>query len=203
MLHYALELDMVTLPEFPGAWPSPLSLAVAGTVIVLALLLACVFLVAKTEGSTRAKARFWSLRLFPALMVYGALTDIWVFSTHPLILYRWLTWPAMLTPLAVFALALAAYVLAWARLVRDDERALVPLSLAFVYLLALGYGVCFFPWLIPGTLTAGQAAGQELTLKALSWIVGPLLPLLAVYNIYLHGIFKGKVGKDGYSLYDH
>lgn len=35
MLHYALELDMVTLPEFPGAWPSPLSLAVELNEIVL------------------------------------------------------------------------------------------------------------------------------------------------------------------------
>jgi ABC-type ATPase involved in cell division len=35
MLHYALELDMVTLPGDIGAWPSPLSLAVELNEIVL------------------------------------------------------------------------------------------------------------------------------------------------------------------------
>jgi len=182
-------------------WLTPLSVAIAGIVLLLALLLGSLFLVDRTENETQAFARLWAARLFPALLVYGGLTGAWLLSCQPFLNDRWLDWPGMLFTLLPFLLFLWVYASAWIRLRRKQEGLFLR-GLACSFLFGLAFGASLYPWLVPGALQAGQAAGQDLTLKIFLRLTGPLLPVLAIYNIYLYRIFRGKVGRDGYGLYE-
>jgi len=63
----------------------------------------------------------------------------------------------------------------------------------------LGFGTSLYPLILPPDLTAAQAASPPAMLRIMLAVVGSLLPVLLIYNIYQYRVFRGKVTADGAS----
>jgi cytochrome d ubiquinol oxidase subunit II len=71
-------------------------------------------------------------------------------------------------------------------------RSLYLLSLV---VFGLGFGVVtllLMPYIIPGALTIYQAASSPGTLLFMLYGIGPLIPIVAIYNFYLHRVFRAE-----------
>lgn len=61
--------------------------------------------------------------------------------------------------------------------------------------------VWVYPYIIPPTITVSEAAASGLTLTFMIFGVGILIPVILVYNVYVHRVFKGKVNLYGDEIY--
>jgi cytochrome d ubiquinol oxidase subunit II len=58
----------------------------------------------------------------------------------------------------------------------------------------LTLAVMFWPYMIPYSLTVGDAAAPDASLKFLFYGGIVVLPVIAVYTIGVYWVFRGKVG---------
>ncbi|KND51744.1 MAG: cytochrome d ubiquinol oxidase subunit II [Parcubacteria bacterium C7867-001] len=66
------------------------------------------------------------------------------------------------------------------------------LCLGIFVLGALGMLIGTYPYLLPGSITIFEAASPDSTLSFMLWGIGPILPIILLYNFYLHKIFARK-----------
>ena len=57
----------------------------------------------------------------------------------------------------------------------------------------LSLGALFWPYMIPYTVTVGNAAAPDASLRFLFYGAVLVLPLVAVYTIRVYRIFRGKI----------
>lgn len=184
-------------------WLSPLAVVLALAVLCAAMLAGACFLIAKTEEQVQEASRAWARALLPLTLIVGAAGLGWLASNFPTIRHNWTAWPGMLHSSLPLALALACLGLCWTSIRNGSENAPFRWAFAGIVLLTMGVGGSVHPWLIPGGITVAQAAGQPVALKAMLWVIGFVLPLIIVYNLYVYRVFKGKVNREGYGLYEH
>jgi cytochrome d ubiquinol oxidase subunit II len=75
-----------------------------------------------------------------------------------------------------------------------------PFALTAVFFVAalLSLAVMFWPYMIPYSVTVGNAAAPEKSLSFLFWGAGIIvLPVIAIYTAVVYWIFRGKMGKVG------
>ncbi len=73
-----------------------------------------------------------------------------------------------------------------------------PFALTAVFFLAalLSLAVMFWPYMIPYTITVGNAAAPEKSLSFLFWGAGVfVLPVIAIYTALVYWLFRGKLRK--------
>jgi cytochrome bd-type quinol oxidase subunit 2 len=73
-----------------------------------------------------------------------------------------------------------------------------PFALTAVFFVAafLSLAVMFWPYVIPYTITVGNAAAPEKTLSFLFWGAGVfVLPVIAIYTGLVYWVFRGKLRK--------
>ncbi len=174
------------------SWLSPFAvLSGLGLCLGYALLGAC-WLVRKSEGDLQTTA----FRLIPALsfasLAVLAAVFLFAMSENLRVLGRWLERPYLfIFPLTgiVAGIALALSVR------RRRERA--PFYLvAATFAAAFGtFLVSFWPYMIPFSITIGQAAAPHSTLAFMFWGEGLfVLPLMLLYTAISYRVFRGKVG---------
>jgi cytochrome d ubiquinol oxidase subunit II len=61
-----------------------------------------------------------------------------------------------------------------------------------------GLAVSLYPYLLPSTVTIGDAAASPKTLVFMLTGIGMLLPIMLIYNGYQYFVFRGKVSLHGY-----
>ena len=74
----------------------------------------------------------------------------------------------------------------------------VPLAMTAVFFLAafLSLAVMFWPYMIPYSVTVGNAAAPEKSLSFLFWGAGIfVLPVIAIYTAVVYWVFRGKLRK--------
>ncbi|MGH6981501.1 MAG: cytochrome d ubiquinol oxidase subunit II, partial [Stellaceae bacterium] len=91
----------------------------------------------------------------------------------------------------LFALACAA-LLARA-LWRRQERAPLFWSIGIFLASAIGLAASLYPYVVPRTVTAWDAAADDLTLAFMMVGIGILVPTMLIYNAYQYAVFRGKV----------
>ncbi len=74
---------------------------------------------------------------------------------------------------------------------KSTGPALHNLCLGIFVLAMLGMLVGVFPYIIPPSLTIYDAASSRKTLEFMLFGLGPLFPIVLVYNFYLHRVFRG------------
>ena len=68
-----------------------------------------------------------------------------------------------------------------------DDRAVLPAVLRDA-------GVMFWPYMIPYSITVGNAAAPEASLSFLFWGAGLfVLPVIAIYTCVVYWVFRGKM----------
>jgi cytochrome d ubiquinol oxidase subunit II len=161
------------------------------------ILIGATWLILKTEGAVRGKARRWARWGLLSVAVGIALVSIGTPLVSETVREKWFSFPRtlglMLLPLATFACG------AWVwRMTGEVEHtggdwkpfagAVAIFVLAFA---GLAYSV--FPYVVIDRLTIWQAAAHRSALTFILAGVLVVLPFLLAYTAYAHRVFRGKV----------
>ncbi len=178
-------------------WLSPFSLAATLGVLGVFVLAGGAWLVLKTTGEVREKARRAARAAAFFLLIAAPALIAWACGLHPFLTSRWLAWPGMLLTSLPLALAAIAFVLLVVSLARGWEASSFAMALVMLLLALVSLAGSLYPVVVPPGLTAFQAASAPINLKFMLTGIAVVLPLMLAYNAYQYWVFRGKVG-EGY-----
>jgi len=174
-------------------WLTPFSIATGLAVLIGYALLGATWLVMKTTGDLREKARTLSSIAAIATLVAMGVVSLWTPFLEPLYLARWFSWPTAIFSVIVPLLVLGCFLLLAIGL--RDQHDSQPF-LAALGLFVLGYagiGISFYPYIVPTSLTIWDAAAPQESLAFLLFGALILVPVILVYTGYAYWVFRGKV----------
>ena len=186
----------VTNGQFAGTpfgWLHPFAILTGIGLVLGYALLGAGWLVLKSEGELRDWAYRRVVWLAAGVLVVLALAftitfDYSVLARSDLQTRRWgLAFPA------IGVLALAALAIG----VHRKRHDAVPFAMTVLFFVAafLSLGVMFWPYMIPYSITVGQAAAPDASLQFLFYGGVVVLPVIAAYTIGVYWVFRGKVRK--------
>jgi cytochrome d ubiquinol oxidase subunit II len=197
-----IEVDE-TARRFAGGafdWLSPFSLLTGLSVVAGYALLGATWLVMKTEGALRARARrlAWPL----AVIVVGAIGAVSLATPFLEAGYmdRWFAVPhvyySAVVPVLVGLTVLGLF--HSLRVQLHDYRPFL-LTLVLYGLCFAGLGVSIWPNIVPPDVTIHEAAAPPKAQGFMLLGAGILLPVILAYTAYAFWVFRGKVtGDTGY-----
>lgn len=109
---------------------------------------------------------------------------------HYVFFDRWTSAPSMhilWTLAACIALVCAAF--AYDVITKTHLHDLYYLSIAIFTLGFIGMAIGVYPYILPPQITIFAAASSPATQTFMLWGIGPILPIVLVYNYYIHRIF--------------
>jgi cytochrome d ubiquinol oxidase subunit II len=172
-------------------WLSPFALlSGVGLCLGYALLGAC-WLVKKCEDETRDAAYRLIPYLAGALLFFLLMVFVYALAAHLPVMSSWLERPYLLVFPVVGAIAMArlAHGIVW----RRDGVPFAMVALTF----AAAFGtlaISFWPYMIPFSITIGDAAAPHASLSFMFWGAGLFVfPLMLVYAAVNYSVFRGKV----------
>lgn len=180
-------------------WLTPFTVVTGLALVAGYGLLGATWLIMRCEHDLQDRCRRYALRLFLVVLAMIGVVSLWTPYTHPAVAERWFSWPNLLylspVPFLVGATALAF----WVGLRRGAERMPFFASLALFVLSYAGLGISLFPYIVPYSVTVGEAAAPPESLSFLLYGAAVLLPLILGYTAYAYRVFRGKVrADDGY-----
>lgn len=174
-------------------WLTPFSLLTGVAVVVGYALLGATWLVMKTEGGLREKARRYARVTTIGTVIFIGIISLATLSLDPRFMETWLSTPAVFyTALVPFAVAVTAAFL-WRSLSRAaDHKPFLGAIGLFVFSF-VGLGISLFPYIVPLKVTIWDAAAPDGSLGFLLVGTAVLLPVILGYTAYAYYIFRGKV----------
>ncbi len=174
-------------------WLTPFSILTGAALVVGYAMLGAAWLILKTEGPVRDRARAVSWIAGPATLALIGLVSLITPFLEPAYLDRWFRTPDILLTIWVPVLVAAA---AWFYLrgLREERDAWPFLAGLAVFVLSfIGIGISFYPNIVPPSLTIAEAAAPDESLWFL--LVGALVlvPLILAYTAYAYWVFRGKI----------
>lgn len=185
---------------------SAYSFALLSAVCVMAayIYIGGAWLILKTEGELQMRAVRWA-RTAGWLMALGIVAISLVNPlVNPMVAERWFQFPQILylmpIPLAVFVIIFVIERYLYQLDHADHAGNVWPfVGVATIFALSfVGLGYSFFPDIIPGQLTANQAASAPETLIITGIGVMIVMPMILAYTILVYRIFKGKASELSY-----
>ena len=177
----------------PFDWLSPFSVLVACGVAFGYLLLGATYLIMKTEGGAQQHAVRTAWIAGALMLLAGAGVSIWTPIRYPFVADKWFgdgLISAFVIP-PIFAVFCAG-MLAWA-LRKQQEYAPFVWSIGIFLASLIGLASSLYPYLVPRSVTAVEAAADSLTLVSMMLGIGLLIPVMITYNAYQYVVFRGKV----------
>jgi cytochrome d ubiquinol oxidase subunit II len=175
----------------PFGWLHPFAILTGIGLVLGYALLGAGWIVLKSEGELRD----WAYRRIRWLAV-GVLAVLFVafnvaFGSSVLAQSNLLTRPWGFVFPGIGLLALAGVFVG-----AHGRRDRLPFAMTVLLFLAafLTLAVMFWPYMIPYSLTVGDAAAPDASLKFLFYGGIVVLPVIAVYTIGVYWVFRGKVG---------
>ena len=178
----------------PFDWATPFALLCGVGLVAGYGLLGATWLIAKTEGPVRQRARGQARALLLAVLALIAVVSLWTPLGFQRISERWFSTPNIwfLWPVPLITAALGWYV--WRGLGRSHDFAPFIGTIGLFVLAYLGLAISTFPYLVPPTLTVWDtAAVPESQIFTLIGVV-VLLPIILGYFAFVFWTFRGKVG---------
>ncbi len=188
--------------EFVGGamdWLTPFSILVAASLVAGYALLGAAWLVFKTKGELFERARGWVKQLALLVALAMGAVSLATLSVDPRITERWgltmtsIDWGSFIWLAPLPLLASAICFLLWRGAYKG--RHLTP-YLYSVCLFGVGYvglAVSLWPYLVPFTMTPGEAAAADNALGLLLAGALPMLPVILGYTAYVYWLFRAKV----------
>lgn len=174
-------------------WLTPFTVLTAVALVTGYATLGATWLILKTEGGTRDRARRLAMPLGAALIALVGAISIATPLQRPEYLARWFGWPSgAWTAIVPILLALAIWHL-WRGLKDNEDRRPFLATVAVFVLSFAGLGVSFYPNLVPPSLSIAEAAAPDSSLLFL--LVGSviLIPMILAYTGYSYWVFRSKV----------
>jgi cytochrome d ubiquinol oxidase subunit II len=177
-------------------WLTPFSLLTGVALVIGYALLGACWLVLKTEGPLRDRARrLAAIAGGTTLALIGAVS-LWTPFLNAQFKERWFAWPAMLYAAPVPILVAACAVLLYWGLARQRDRLPFLAALGLFVLSYVGLGISLYPNIVPGSVSIWDAAAPPESQGFL--LVGTLilLPIILAYTGHAYWVFRGKVSDD-------
>ena len=174
-------------------WLSPFTVLVACGVVFGYALLGATYLIVKTEGEPQRQAARTAWVAGALMLIAAAGVSLWTPVRYPFVAEKWFAGgldPGFAVPpaFAVFCSAMLARAL-WKR----HEHAPFVWTIGIFLSSLAGLAASFYPYLVPRSVTAGEAASDSLTLVFMMLGIGMLIPVMIAYNAYQYAVFRGKV----------
>jgi cytochrome d ubiquinol oxidase subunit II len=174
-------------------WLSPFSVFTAAALVAGYALLGACWLIMKTSGDVQE--RMYRTALLLGFTVVGAIAavSLWTPFLDIDVAERWFSWPniAYLSPVPILVAALAFGL--QRSIAARRERAPFLLALLLFLLSYVGLGISLYPYAVPYSVTAWEAAAPDASLSFLLVGTAVLLPLILGYTGYSYWVFRGKV----------
>ncbi|MEM6775410.1 MAG: cytochrome d ubiquinol oxidase subunit II [Pseudomonadota bacterium] len=175
-------------------WLTPFSLLTGLAVIIAYTLLGACWLILKTEGEVRERARRIAKAAGAATVFMIGAVSVATPFLDTAYYQRWFELP-MVFVLAPVPLTVAVLALLLARSLRGEGSDLRPflLVLGLFALSFLGLCVSMWPYLIPTEVSIWEAAAPRSS--QLFMLVGAvvLIPIILLYTAYAYWVFRGKL----------
>ncbi|MDY8109351.1 cytochrome d ubiquinol oxidase subunit II [Fulvimarina sp. 2208YS6-2-32] len=177
-------------------WLTPFSIATGFAVVIGYAVLGATWLVMKTEGDVARVARRQAVVLSVFMLMALGGVSLWMPFLEEAFFARWFAFPDFfyVLPVPIFT-AFAAVSLFHSLLTGAEIRPFFS-ALALFVLGYVGIGICFWPYIIPPSVTIYQAAAPESSQIFLLVGASVLIPLILLYTAYAYWVFRGKVSED-------
>jgi cytochrome d ubiquinol oxidase subunit II len=160
------------------------------------------YLVMKTDGELRERSQLYLIFASCSSFILLIASSLMFFFLHEPVLQKWSSGSQKLYLIFLVLMeALVFSLLIKSAFRRKNDRTPYLLSNAVFIVTYLTLFVWMYPYMIPPTTTAREAAASGLTLTFMIFGVGILIPVILVYNVYVHRVFKGKVNLYGDDIY--
>ena len=177
----------------PFDWATPFGLLCALGVVAGYALLGATWLMLKTDGDMAVRAAAKAKVLLVAVLAFMAAVSIYTPLEIPRIAQRWLTMPNLLYLSPVPTLTALVAFAQWRCIEARREIAAFLAAIALFLLGYLGLVISTFPYIVPPTLTIGDAAAapSSQTFMLIGTLI--LLPFVLGYTALTYWLFRGKV----------
>lgn len=182
----------------PFDWVTPFGLFTGLSVVIGYALLGSTWLLMKTEGRLRNRARRMSFWLAIATMICVAAVSAATPFLDPIYAHRWFSWPNVLYTAQVPLLVAIGTFLYFRTLLRGSEQAPFFIALGLFALSYAGLGISMYPDVVPTRITIWEAASPPSSQLFMLVGAGILIPIILAYTGYAYWVFRGKVGTEGY-----
>jgi cytochrome d ubiquinol oxidase subunit II len=183
-------------------WCNGMSILVAVGVVSGYSMLGSSYLVMKTDGELRERSQLYLIFASCSSFILLIASSLMFFFLHEPVLQKWSSGSQKLYLIFLVLMeALVFSLLIKSAFRRKNDRKPYLLSNAVFIVTYLTLFVWMYPYMIPPTTTAREAAASGLTLTFMIFGVGILIPVILVYNVYVHRVFKGKVNLYGDDIY--
>jgi cytochrome bd ubiquinol oxidase subunit II len=174
-------------------WLAPLPVLCGFGLVLGYALLGAGWLVLKTEGALQEWAWRRIRRLAVAVLVVLAIAFVAAFAERSRTVGEFGSRPwGVVFPL----LAVAAMAGVFAGVRRRREAWPFVMTVLFFLAAFATLAVLFWPYMIPYSITVGNAAAPEVSLSFMFWGAGIfVLPVIAVYTVAVYWLFRGKTRK--------
>jgi cytochrome d ubiquinol oxidase subunit II len=183
-------------------WFNGISILVAAGAAAGYSMMGSSYLIKKTDGILQERSRLYLIiASFSSFILLIASTSMFFFLHEPMLQkqssgsQKFYLVLLVLTEILIFSLLLKS------AFRRKNDRTPYIWSNAVFIVTYLTLFVWMFPYIIPPTITAQEAAASGLTLTFMIFGVGILIPVILVYNVYVHRVFRGKVNLYGDDIY--
>ncbi len=183
-------------------WCNGMSIIVAAGVVFGYSMMGSSYLIMKTDGKLQKQSRSYLIIVSCLSFILLITSSLMFYFLHEPVLQKWSTGSQKLwLILLVLTEALVFFLLIKSTFRRKNDRMPYLWSNVVFIVTYLTLFVWVYPYIVPPTITANEAAASGLTLTFMIFGVGILIPVILVYNVYVHRVFKGKVNLYGDDIY--
>lgn len=192
-----LEIEGGSFGGGPWDWLNAWTVIVAVGVLAAYAMMGAAHLVCKTEGDGQIQNRRLLLGSASVALASFVTVIVLMLTGHTSVSLIWAKPPQVyFVPLFLLITLLGFIMLPISS--RGGKSEKTPYIWAIVVFLGTAAATIggIFPYLIPFSLSIVQAASPQASLVFMLFGAGIILPIIIVYNMYVHGVFAGKVYGD-------
>ena len=182
----------------PFDWLSPFSILVAAGVVFGYVLLGATYLIVKTEGAQQQHARNTAWVASALMLAAAAGVSVWTPILHGYVYEKWFGHGLATGFVAPPAVAAMSSLMLARALWKGYERAPFLWTVGIFLGSLAGLTASLYPYLVPRSVSAWEAASDDITLTFMLLGIGLLVPVMIAYNAYQYIVFRGKVRGSGY-----
>lgn len=185
------------------SWVNPFSCLVALGVLCGYVMLGANYLVFKTSGPIQARGYRYSYAASLLTLGVSLLVHYFTAARYPQMVRKLLSPPEVYYVPVFLVLAAVCFVMLFVSLHRKRELAPLLWNAGIILFSFIGLSLGMYPDMIPNVisspLTVHAAAASKDTLEFMLEVMSVLIPVILVYTVYKHRIFRGKVTEASYT----
>jgi cytochrome bd ubiquinol oxidase subunit II len=175
---------------------NPYSIGIGLLSTVLFTMHGAIYLSEKTDGDLRNRCTSWANNLWIIFVVLYVIMTLWTWLASPFLFENWTRNP--LSYISIIMLLGSMIYLPILLKAGKFNRAFFSSSLVIAMMLCQAF-VGLYPRIVPSSinlefsLTISNASSSQLTLQTMLIIALIGVPIVIVYSIFIHHVFRGKV----------